>query len=175
MDLRDRFRVTMDPGASLRFSLSIAHMLGFVDDTFSLKSQSKDGRFQIQHGVQRMSLVWVQQPGLPLFFEIAPPHGTTNYNPRPFPTVESFFIASNLNIEPVFDGYKKSRDLRKIVTKRTSHVQETFRNVHFFKLEQHRIKPVEIALKVDAEQEILFRSGSVVVTLRNRREHPVTR
>ena len=145
VDLRDRFHVTMDPGASLRFSLPIAHMLGFVDDNFALRSQYKDGRFQIQHGVQRMSLVWVEQSGLPLRFEIAPLHGTANDNPRPFPRVESFSIASNLNIEPVFDGYKKSRDLRKIVTKRTSHVQETFRNVHFFKLEQRRIKRVEIA------------------------------
>ena len=127
--------------------------------------------------VQRMSLVWVEQPGLPQRFEIAPLHCTANYNPRPFPRVESFSIASNLNIEPVFDGYKKSRDLRKILTKRTSHVQETFKNVHFFKLEQQRIKQVEIALNVDAEQGILFRSGSVVVTLqfRNRRGHPVTR
>ena len=68
-------------------------------------------------------------------------------------------------------------DLRKIVTKRTSHVQESFKNVHFFMLEQQRIKQVEIALKVDAEQEILFRSESVVVTLqfRNRREHLVKR
>ena len=168
MDPRDRFHVTMDPGASLRFSLPIAHMLGFVDDNFALRSQYKDGRFQIQHGVQCMSLVWVEQSGLPLRFQLAPLHGTANDNPRPFPRVESFSIASNLNIEPVFDGYKKSRDLRKIVTKRTSHVPETFRNVHFFKLEQLRIKRVEIALKVDAEQEILFRSGSVVVTLQFR-------
>ena len=176
VDLRDRFHVTMDPGASLRFSLPIAHMLRFVDDNFALRSQYKDGRFQIQHGVQRMSLMWVEQSGLPLRFEIVPLHGTTNDNPRPFPRVESFSITSNLNIEPVFDGYKKSRVLLKIVTKRTSHVQETFRNVHFFKLEQRRIKRIEIALKVDAEQEILFRSGSVVVTLqfRNRRGHPVT-
>ena len=177
MDLRDRFHVTMPPGASLRFSLPMAHMFGFLDDNFALRSQYKDGRFQIQHGVKRMSLVWVEQPGLPLRFEIAPSHGTANYNPRPIPRVESFSIASNLNIEPVFDGYKKSRDLRKIVTKRTSHVQETFKNVHFLKLEQRRIKRIEIALKVDAEREILFRSGSVVVTLqfRNRRGHPVTR
>ena len=81
--LRDRFYVTMSPGASLRFSLPIAHMLGFLDDNFALTSQYKDVRFQIQHGVQRMSLVWVQQPGLPLRFEIAPPHGTGNYNSRP--------------------------------------------------------------------------------------------
>ena len=106
VDLRGRFYVTMSPGASLRFSLSIA-----------LTSQYKDGQFQIQHGVQRMSLVWVQQPGLPLRFEIAPPHGTGNYNPRPFPRVEAFSITSNLDIEPLLDGYKKSRDLRKIVTK----------------------------------------------------------
>ena len=124
-----------------------------------------------------MSLVWVKQPGLPLQFEIAPPHGTANDNPRPFPRVKSFSITSNLNIEPAFDGYKKSRDLPKIVTKRTSHVQEAFKNVHFFKLEQRRIKRIEIALKDVAEREILFRSGSVVVTLqfRNRRGHPVTR
>ena len=116
-----------------------------------------------------MSMVWVEQPGLlPLRFEINPPAHTR----PPFPRVDVFSITSNLNIEPVFDGTKKCRDLRKIVTKRASHVQETFRNVHFFKLEQQRIKRVEIALKVDAEQEILFRSGSVVVTLqfRNRRQ-----
>ena len=118
VDLRDRLHVTMDAGASLRFSLPIAHMLGFVDDNFALRSQYKDSRFQIQHGVQRMSSVWVEQSGLPLRFEIAPLHGTANDNPRPFPRVESFSIASNLNIEPVFDGYKKSRDLRKMVTKR---------------------------------------------------------
>ena len=124
-----------------------------------------------------MSLVWVEQPGLPLRFETAPPHGTANYNPRPFPRVDASSIASNPNIEPFFDGHKKSRDLRKIVTKRTSHVQESFKNVHFFKLEQQRIKQVEIALNVDEEQEILFRSGSVVVTLqfRNRRDHLVRR
>ena len=117
VDLRDRFHVTMDPGASLRFLLPIAHMLGFVDDNFALGSQFKDGRFKIQHGIPRMSLVWVEQPGLPLFFEIAPLHGTANDNPRPFPRVESFSIASNWNIEPVFAGYKKSKiDLRKIVT-----------------------------------------------------------
>ena len=152
VDLRDRFHVTMDSGASLRLSLPNAH---------------SDGRFQIKHGVQRMSLVWVEQPGLPIRFEINPPAHT-----RPFPRVDAFSITSNWNIEPVFDGTKKSRDLRKIVTKRTSHVQETFRNVHFFKLEQQRLKWVEIALKVDAKQEILFRSGSVVVTLqfRNRRQ-----
>ena len=63
VDLRDMFHVTMDPGASLRFSLPIAHMLGFVDDNFALRSQYKDGRFQIEHGVQRMSLVWVEQSG----------------------------------------------------------------------------------------------------------------
>ena len=155
----------------------MAHMLGFVGDSFALRSQYKDGRFQIQHGVQRLSLVWVEQPGLPLRFEIAPPHGTANCNPRPFPRVESFSFASSLNIEPVFDGYKKSRDLRKIITMETSHVQESFKNVHFFKLEQRRFKRIEIALRVDAEREILFRSGSVVVTLqfRNRRGHPVTR
>ena len=145
VDLRDRFYVTMSPGASLRFSLPIDYMLGFLDDNFALTSQYKDGQFQIQHGVQRMSLVWVQQPGLPLRFEIAPPYGTGNYNPRPFPRVEAFSITSNLNIEPLFDGYKKRRDLRKIVTKESSHVQETFRNVHFFKLEQKRIKQLEIA------------------------------
>ena len=169
VDRRDRFHVTMDPGASLRLSLPIAHMFGFLDDNFALRSQYGDGRFQIQHGVQRMSMVWVEQPGLlPLRFEINPPAHTR----PPFPRVDVFSITSNLNIEPVFDGTKKSRDLRKIVTKRTSHVQETFRNVHFFKLEQRRIKRVEIALKVDAEQVILFRSGSVVVTLqfRNRRQ-----
>ena len=169
VDRRDRFHVTMDPGASLRLSLPIAHMFGFLDDNFALKSQYGDGRFQIQHGVQRMSMVWMEQPGLlPLRFEINPPAHTR----PPFPRVDVFSITSNLNIEPVFDGTKKSRDLRKIVTKRTSHVQETFRNVHFFKLEQRRIKRVEIALKVDVEQEILFRSGSVVVTLqfRNRRQ-----
>ena len=126
VDLRDRFHVTMDPRASLRFSLPIAHMVGFMDDNFALRSQYKDGRFQIQYGVQRMSLVWVEQSGLLLRFEIAPLHGTANDNPRPFPRVESFSITSNLNIEPLFDGYKKSRDLRKIVIKRTSHVQETF-------------------------------------------------
>ena len=177
MDLRDRFHATMDPGASLRFSLPMAHMFGFLDDNFALRFQYKNGRFQIQHGVQRMSLVWVEQPGLPLRVEIAPPHGTANYNPPPFPRVESFFIASNLNIKPLFDGTGKSRDRRKIVTKRTSHVQESFKNVHYFKLEQRRIKRLEIALKVDAEREILFRSGSVVVKLqfRNRREHSVTR
>ena len=45
----------------------------------------------------------------------------------------------------------------------------------FFKLEQQRIKQLQIALKVYAEREILFRSGSVVVTLqfRKRREHLV--
>ena len=167
VDLRDWFHVTMDSGASLRLSLPIAHMFGFLDGNFALRSQYSDGRFQIQHGVQRMSLVWVEQPGLPLRFEINPPAHT-----RPFPRVDPFSITSNLNIKPVFDGTKKSRDLRKIVTKRTSHVQETFRNVHFFKLEKQRLKRVEIALKVDAEQEILFRSGSVVVTLqfRNRRQ-----
>ena len=177
VDLRDRFYVTMSPGVSLRFSLPIAHMFGFMGDNFALMSQYKDGRFQIQHGVQRMSWVWVQQPGLPLRFEIAPPYGTANYNPPPFPRVDAFSIASNLNVEPLFDGYKKSRDLRKIVTKETSHVQETFMNVHFFKLEQQRIKQLEIASKLDAEREILFRSGSVVVTLQfgNRREHLVKR
>ena len=72
---------------------------------------------------------------------------------------------------------RKNWDLRNIVFKETSHVQETFRNVHFFKLEEPRIKELEYALKVDAEREILFRSGSVVVTLqfRNRREHLVKR
>ena len=149
VDLRDKFHATMDPGASLRLSLPIAHMFGFLDDNFAMRSQYSDVRFQIRHGVQRMSLVWVEQPGLPLRFEINPPAHT-----RPFPRVDAFSITSNLNIEPVFDGTKKSRDLCKIVTKRTSHVQETFRNVHFFKLEQQRIKRVEIALKVDAEQEI---------------------
>ena len=84
VDLRDRFHVTMSLGASLRFSLPMAHMLGFLDDNLALRLQYKDGRFQIQHGVQRMSLVWVVQPGLPLRFEIAPPHGKANYNPRPF-------------------------------------------------------------------------------------------
>ena len=69
-----------------------------------------------------------------------------------------------MSIEPLFDGYKKSRDLRKIVTKETSNVQETFKNVHVFKLEQQRIKQLEIALKLDAEREILIRSGSAVVT-----------
>ena len=158
VDLRDRFYVTMSPGASLRFSLPIAHMFGFLDDNFALTSQYKDGQFQIQHGVQRMSLVWVQQPGLPLRFEIAPPYGTGNYNPRPFPRVEVFSITSNLGTEPLLDGYKKSRDLRKIhvVTKESSHVQETFRNVHFFKLEQQRIKQLEIALKFDAEGKCYF-------------------
>ena len=131
VDLFDRFYVTMSPGASLRFSLPISHMFGFVDDNFALMSQKKDGRFQIQHGVQRMSLMWVEQPGLPLRFEIPLPHGTANYNPRPIPRVDAFSIASNLNVEPLFDGYKKSRDLRKIVTKETSHVQETFKNVNF--------------------------------------------
>ena len=57
MDLRDRFYVTMSPGASLRFSLPIAHMFGFVDEKFALTSQYKDGRFQIQHCVQRMSRI----------------------------------------------------------------------------------------------------------------------
>ena len=51
VDLRDRFYVTMSPGASLRFSLPIA-----------LTSQYKDGQFQIQHGVPPMSLVWVCVP-----------------------------------------------------------------------------------------------------------------
>ena len=122
-----------------------------------------------------MSLVWVEQPGLPLRFEIAPPHRTANYNSRPFPRVDSFSITSNLNIKPLFNGYKKCRDLRKIVTKRTSHVQETYRNVHAFKLEQQTIKQLEIGLKVDAEREMLFRFRSVVVTLqfRNRRKHLV--
>ena len=68
MDLRDRFYITMSPGASLRFSPPIAHMFGFLDDNFALTSQYKDGRFQIQHRVQRMSLVWVKQAGLPLRF-----------------------------------------------------------------------------------------------------------
>ena len=84
MDVRDRFYVTMSPGASLRFSLPISQMFGFLDDNFSLTLQYKDGRFQIQQGFQRMSLVWVQQPGLPLRFEISLPQGTGNYNPRPF-------------------------------------------------------------------------------------------
>ena len=62
---------------------------------------------------------------------------------------------------------RKLGNLRKIVTKRTSHVQEMYTNVHVHKLEQRRIKQLEIALKVDAEQEILFCCGSVVVTLDN--------
>ena len=66
--LRDRFYVTMSPGASSCFALPIAHMFGFLDDNFALTSQYKEGRFQIQHGVQRMSLVLVQQPGLSLRF-----------------------------------------------------------------------------------------------------------
>ena len=41
MDLRDRFYVTMSPGATLRFSLPIADMFGFLDDNFSLTSQYK--------------------------------------------------------------------------------------------------------------------------------------
>ena len=36
------------------------------------------------------------------------------------------------------------------------------KNVHVFKLEQRRIKRVEIALKVYAERETLFRSGSLI-------------
>ena len=80
VDLRDRFHVTMDSGASLRLSLPIAHMFVFLDGNFALRSQYSDGRFQIQQGVQRMSLVWVEQPGLPLRFEINPPAHT-----RPFP------------------------------------------------------------------------------------------
>ena len=47
VDLRDRFFATMSSGASLRFPLPIAHMLGFLDDNFALTSQYKDGRFQI--------------------------------------------------------------------------------------------------------------------------------
>ena len=61
VDLRDRFYVTMSPGVSLRFSLPIAHMFGFVDDNFAQTSQYKDGRFQIQHAVQRMSFVYNNQ------------------------------------------------------------------------------------------------------------------
>ena len=76
--LRDRFVVTVSPGVSCRFSLPIAHMFGFFDDNFAMTSQYLDGRFQIQHGVQRMSLVWVQKPGLSLRFEIAPPQGIGN-------------------------------------------------------------------------------------------------
>ena len=37
--LRDKFYVTMSLGASLRFSLSIAHMFGFLHDNFALMSQ----------------------------------------------------------------------------------------------------------------------------------------
>ena len=43
VDLRDRFHVTMDSGASLRLSLPIAHMFGFLDDNFALRSQYSDG------------------------------------------------------------------------------------------------------------------------------------
>ena len=49
VDIRDRFHVNMDPEASLRFSLPMAHMFGFLDDNFALRSQYKDGWFQIQH------------------------------------------------------------------------------------------------------------------------------
>ena len=164
---RDRFFVTMTPGASLRFSLPIAHMFGFLDANFALRSPYKDGRFQIQHGVQRMSLVWVEQPTLSLRFEICPPQGTSNYNPPPFPRLNTFTIVTNLQIEPLFDGNKKSRDLRKLVVVK-GRVQETFQNVHFFNLEQQRIKQIEMVLKVDTEREMLFRSGSVVVTLQFR-------
>ena len=41
--LRDRFYVTMSPGASLRFLLPIAHMFGFLEDNFPLTWQYKDG------------------------------------------------------------------------------------------------------------------------------------
>ena len=44
VDLRDRFHVTMDSGASLRLSLPIAHMFGFLDGNFALRSQYSDGR-----------------------------------------------------------------------------------------------------------------------------------
>ena len=114
--IHDKFHIAMSPGASFRFSLPMAHILGFLDDNFALRSQYNDGRFQIQHDVQRMSLVWVEQPGLPLFFKMNPPPYLTVYNPRPFPRVESFFITSNLNIEPVFDGTKKSRSPREHLT-----------------------------------------------------------
>ena len=39
VDLRDRFYVTMSLGASLRFSLPMAHMFGFLGDNFALRSQ----------------------------------------------------------------------------------------------------------------------------------------
>ena len=39
VDLRDRFHVTMSPVASLRFSLPMAHMFGFLDDNFVLRAQ----------------------------------------------------------------------------------------------------------------------------------------
>ena len=71
--IHDKFHIAMSPGASFRFSLPMAHMLGFLDDNFALRLQYNDGRFQIQQGVQRMSLVWVEQPGLSLVFKINPP------------------------------------------------------------------------------------------------------
>ena len=83
--------------------------------------------------------------------------------------VESFFVESNLNIEPWFDGRGKSRVLQWITPHESLQEGEqehkVFANIHYHKLHEQRLREIEIALKLDAEKEVPFYAGTVTVTL----------
>ena len=63
-------------------------------------------------------------------FYIDPRHGLRKYIPVAYRPIESFYIESNLAIEPWFDGGKKSRVIHWITPE--SSVQEGTMNVKYF-------------------------------------------
>ena len=99
---------------------------------------------------------------------IDPPHGVRKYIPVAYRPVESFFVESNLNIEPWFDGRGKSRVLQWITPHENlqegEQERKVFANIHYHKLHEQRLREIEIALKLDAEKEVPFYAGTVTNT-----------
>ena len=116
----------------------------------------------------------MKQPGLPLEFQILPTY-QDRFRAKEYPHPVSFFVGTNLQTKPTFDGFKMSRYLRRFVIKGKKGVQESFNNVHYFPLEQERINRIKVFLTRRNGETILFRGASVVVTLRFRyRQHTLT-
>ena len=82
-----------------------------------------------------------------------------------YPYPPSFFAGTNLQTKPT----------RRLVIKKKKkgdRVHESFNNVHYFPLEQQRIDRIKVFLRRGNGESILFRGGSVVLTLRFRnRQH----
>ena len=166
---KERYRLDLQPGASIRVSLALARNMGFVDFNGNIRAPYRDGRFRLDLSLSRiMFVIMPRQNAWTLY--VSPPQGARRrYRPIDYDPISSFSIESNLNIEPWFDGFKKSRVLQWITPTdnipQGTQEHKVIENIHYHDLHEDRLRELEIVLMVDAEKEVPFYAGTVTVTL----------